>query len=120
MIEHVSSQHVTALDRYRRLAQLFDNEFRIPGTHFRFGIDPLLGLVPGLGDLAGAAFAIYGLILARRMGAPRRLQWRMAANIAIDAFAGSVPVVGDLFDVAFKAHARNRRLLDRWLESSSR
>jgi hypothetical protein len=117
--QYIPAQHVASFDRYRRLAQLFDNEFRVPGTNIRFGIDPLLGLVPGLGDLAGAAFAIYGIALARRMGAPRRLQWRMAWNIAVDTLAGSIPVIGDIFDIAFKAHVRNRRLFERWLESSS-
>jgi Domain of unknown function (DUF4112) len=111
---------MTDYERYQRLARLFDSEFRVPGTSLRFGIDPLLGLVPGLGDLAGTGFALYGLWLARRMGAPRRLQLRMLANVAIDALAGSVPLVGDLFDVAFKAHVRNARLFDRWLTRSSR
>jgi hypothetical protein len=103
------------LQRFRRLAELFDNAFKIPGTSWRFGIDSLLGLVPGLGDVAGAAFTVYGIWLARRIGAPWAIQGRMLANIAIDALAGTVPVIGDLFDVAFKAHVRNRKLLEQWL-----
>lgn len=120
MAQHIAARHVATFARYRRLAELFDREFRIPGTAIRFGIDPLLGLVPGLGDLAGAAFAVYGIILTRRMGAPRSLQLRMAGNILLDTLGGSIPVLGDLFDMAFKAHIRNARLFERWLEKSSR
>lgn len=102
------------------MALLFDSRFVIPGTRIRFGIDPLLGLLPVAGDLATAALAAYGIVLARRMGAPRRLLLRMGANLAIDALVGSVPLVGDLFDVAFKAHLRNFRLFERWLDKSGR
>ena len=114
------AHHLATFERYRRLAILFDSKFRIPGTRIRFGIDPLLGLLPVAGDLATAAFAVYGVVLARRMNAPGRLQLRMGWNIAIDALAGSVPVLGDLFDVAFKAHLRNVRLMERWLQDSGR
>ncbi len=119
MAQHIAARHVATFARYRRLAELLDREFRIPGTAIRFGIDPLLGLVPGLGDLAGAAFAVYGIILTRRMGAPRSLQLRMAGNILLDTLGGSIPLLGDLFDIAFKAHIRNARLFERWLEKSS-
>jgi hypothetical protein len=104
------------LARFRALADLFDNAFRVPGTKWRFGIDPLLGLVPGLGDIVGAAFAVWSVILARRLGAPGVIQTQMLANIALDMLGGAVPVLGDLFDLAFKAHARNRKLLDDWLQ----
>lgn len=115
---HIPAHHLATFERYRRLAELFDSRFRIPGTRIRFGIDPLLGLLPVAGDLVTAAFAVYGVVLARRMNAPGRLQLRMGWNIAIDALAGSVPVLGDLFDVAFKAHLRNFRLFESWLEKS--
>jgi hypothetical protein len=114
---HIPARHVESYQRYLRLAELFDRRFRLPGTSIRFGLDPLLGLVPGVGDLAGAAFAVYGLVMARRLGAPRSLQWRMGWNITLDAVAGSLPLLGDLFDLVFKAHARNLKLLERWLET---
>ncbi|MEZ5487897.1 MAG: DUF4112 domain-containing protein [Steroidobacteraceae bacterium] len=102
------------------MAQLFDHAFRIPGTNWRFGLDPLLGLLPGIGDLLGAAFAAYGIALARRMGVPVAVQLRMIANVVLDATLGSVPVAGDLFDATFKAHQRNHALLERWLEQPQR
>jgi Domain of unknown function (DUF4112) len=105
------------LARFRALANLLDNQFRVPGTNWRFGIDPLLGLIPGLGDIAGAMFAIWSVVLARKLGAPRIIQAQMLTNIALDMVGGAVPIVGDLFDMAFKAHARNRLLLDAWLET---
>jgi hypothetical protein len=104
------------LARFRAAADLFDNKFRVPGTNFRFGIDPLIGLVPGLGDVAGAAFAVWSVVLARKLGAPGVIQTQMLANIALDMVGGSVPIFGDIFDLAFKAHARNRKLLDAWLD----
>jgi len=105
------------LERFRRLAALFDSAVRIPGTRWRFGVDAVLGLVPGVGDIAGAVFALYGIWVARRVGAPLVVQTRMLLHIALDVLAGTVPLVGDILDIAFKAHTRNRRLLDQWLEN---
>jgi hypothetical protein len=118
--QYIPREHVETFARYRRLAELFDEAFRVPGTPYRIGLDALLGLVPGGGDLVGAAFAGYGILLARRMGAPAAVLLRMLGNVAIDAVAGAVPVVGDLFDVAFKAHVRNRTLFERWLAQPRR
>lgn len=112
--------HERELRRLRRIADLFDNEFRIPLTRWRFGIDAILGLVPGAGDVAGALFALYGLWVANLVGAPASVQARMVLQVAIDVLAGMVPVVGDIFDIAFKAHVRNRRLLEGWLASPTR
>jgi hypothetical protein len=112
---YIPREHAETYARYRRLADLFDQAYRIPGTPIRFGLDALLGLLPGGGDLLGSLFAGYGILLARRMGAPAALQIRMLGNVGLDLLGGAVPLVGDLFDVAFKAHVRNRRLMDRWL-----
>jgi hypothetical protein len=112
--------HEKELRRLRRIADLFDNEFRIPLTRWRFGIDAILGLVPGAGDVAGALFALYGLWVANLVGAPASVQARMVLQVAVDVLAGMVPVVGDIFDIAFKAHVRNRRLLEGWLASPTR
>jgi hypothetical protein len=104
------------LARARTLARLLDSAVKVPGTGVRFGADAILGLVPGLGDVAGAALAGYLVLLAQRLGAPRAVVLRMLANVAVDTAAGTVPVVGDLFDVAYKANTRNLALLERTIE----
>lgn len=103
--------------RVRRVARLLDSALRIPGTSIRFGLDAVIGLVPGLGDVAGAALAAYLVLLAARLGAPPAVVLRMLANVALDAVAGAVPVLGDLFDIAWKANTRNVALLDRYLDA---
>ena len=87
----------------------------MPGTSIRFGFDPILGLVPGLGDAVGAVLAAWVLIEAFRMGASRATLLRMAGNVALDAGLGAIPVFGDLFDFAWKANLRNVALLERHL-----
>jgi len=101
--------------RLRSLARLLDNSIPVPGTGRRIGLDPLLGLLPGVGDLAGAALSGYILLEAARMGAPRATLLRMASNVALESVVGAVPLLGDLFDAGWKANARNVRLLDRHL-----
>lgn len=108
------------LAQYARLSRLLDSAFALPGTRFRFGIDALIGLVPGVGDFVGAVFGTYGVLVVRRMGAPLALQARMLANVGLDAAIGAVPLAGDLFDFAFKPHLRNLALLDRWREDPER
>lgn len=103
-----------ALARYTVIADLFDQAFRIPGTSWRFGIDAIIGLVPGAGDLIGSLVGLYGIIVARQLGAPASIQIRMLLNLGVDALVGAIPLLGDLFDFAFKAHVRNRVLLERW------
>ena len=101
------------LSHLRQLASMMDSAFQIPGTSIRFGIDSLAGLIPGIGDSASALLAVYILHEARRRGVSRVTLSRMAANVAIDALVGSVPVAGDVFDVYWKANQRNVDLLDR-------
>jgi hypothetical protein len=103
--------------RLERLAWLLDNCIPIPGLGYRFGLDAVVGLIPGVGDAVGAAFSSYILSEAARAGAPRSLLIKMAFNVAIDALFGAIPVVGDVFDVAWKANLRNVRLLHAYLES---
>ena len=103
------------LDRLRAIARLFDQAFPIPGTKWRFGIDALFGLVPGLGDIVGALVAVYALHVARTLRAPGAVQLHMLGNIAVDALVGTVPLIGDLFDFVFKAQTRNLVLLDAWV-----
>lgn len=102
--------------RARDLARLLDTAFRVPGTRFRFGLDPVLGLVPGLGDAVGGAFGFYLLVLAFRAGAPPSVIGRMFLNIGADLLLGVVPLVGDLLDAGYKANLRNLALLERYIE----
>ena len=99
------------LVRLERLAHSMDSRFRVPGTQIRFGWDSILGLVPGVGDVAAMAPSGYILLEAHRMGAPGGLKARMAANIGIDWVVGSIPLIGDLLDVGLKANRRNVALL---------
>jgi len=93
---------------------MLDSAFTIPGTQIRIGLDPVLGLVPGLGDLLSPLCAIAMLIVARDAGLPLIVQLRMVVNVAIDAFLGVVPILGDLFDVAWRANDRNMELLEHY------
>ena len=114
----IRATEITTLDpgrveRLRRLAVLLDNSIPIPGTGFRIGLEAILGLVPGAGDLIGGAFSLYILLEAARMGVPRSLLARMGWNLGVDVLVGFVPLLGDLFDAGFKANMRNLALLDR-------
>jgi hypothetical protein len=105
------------LARARTIARLLDSAVSVPGTGIRFGLDPLLGLIPGLGDLAGMVLSGYLVVLGGRLGVPRTVLMRMLANVAIDTVGGSVPVLGDLFDVGWKSNMRNVGLLERAIGS---
>ncbi len=101
------------LELLRRWARLFDSAFRIPGTEIRFGIDPILGLVPGIGDLASPVLSVFILWQGARLGVPKIVLLRMVINAVIDGLSGLVPVVGDLFDFGWKATEWNMALLER-------
>ena len=104
------------LARARTVATLLDSAGRIPGTSVRFGLDPILGLVPVVGDLAGAALSGYIVLQGVQLGASRTVVLRMLANIAIDTIVSSVPMLGDAFDVGWKSNLRNVALIERHLE----
>src|SRR4051812_3353904 len=106
-----------SLRRVRAVASVLDDAIRVPGTNIRFGIDPLMGLVPGLGDLLGGAASAYIILEAARAGAPASVLVRMTINVGIDTLVGGLPVVGDLFDFAWKSNARNVRLLARHVDA---
>lgn len=110
-----SNRDWARIRRLERLANLLDDRFRIPGTRWRFGWDAIIGLVPGVGDAAGAACATYIIAEAARLGVPRGVILRMLANMGVDAALGLIPLVGDLFDARYKANRRNVDLLLRHL-----
>jgi hypothetical protein len=97
----------------RRWATLLDSAFRVPGTNVRFGIDAIVGLVPGVGDLVAPVFTGLLLVTGLRMRVPAIVQVRMVLNAAIDMAIGVVPVAGDLVDIAWKSNLRNLALLER-------
>ncbi len=109
MPENISSE--PDLDRLHRLARRMDNAFRIPLTGVRLGWDSILGLVPGVGDVLALAPAGYIIKEAHRLGADRLVLGRMGANVAIDIVIGTIPLIGDLFDIGWKANTRNVALL---------
>jgi hypothetical protein len=101
------------LELLRQWARIFDSQFRIPGTDIRFGIDPLLGLVPGVGDLASPILSMFMIWHGVKLRVPKIVIARMMLNALIDAGVGAIPVVGDLFDFGWKATAWNLALLER-------
>lgn len=104
----------------RRIAWLMDQAFEVPGTRFRVGLDPLIGLIPVLGDVIGVAISGYLMWLASRAGVPKAVILRMMLNAGIDLAAGAVPVVGDALDAGWKANAKNAALLERALADPKR
>jgi hypothetical protein len=106
-----SSLDQASYDGLERLAWLLDSAIVVPGTRFRVGLDALIGLIPGLGDLIGTALSAYIVAAAARRGLPRTVLLRMAFNVGLEAVIGVVPILGDLFDAAWKANQRNMALL---------
>lgn len=105
-----------ARQRLERLAWLLDDSIVLPGTQRRFGLDPLIGLIPGVGDIVGACLSLWLVIEAARLGAPGHLLLRMVGNVLVETIVGIVPVVGDLFDFYWKANSRNRDLLAGYID----
>jgi hypothetical protein len=96
-----------------RIARLMDSQFQVPGTRFRFGLDPLLGLVPIVGDLSTTVVSIALLLTMLRYGASGSVAVRMALNILLDTVVGAIPILGNVFDFAYKSNERNVALLRR-------
>ncbi len=98
---------------FKWLALIMDNFLRLPGTKFRFGLDPLMGLIPGIGDTGSAIISAMALIAAARRGLPKILLARMSLNVLINEVVGIIPIAGDAFSFWFKSNARNYELLRR-------
>lgn len=101
--------------RLRQLATLLDGAVGIPGTKFRLGLDALLGVIPGVGDLVGGVLSLFIVVSAIRLGVPKAVVGRMIANVALDTAVGTIPVLGDLFDAGFKSNLRNVSLIDEYV-----
>ncbi|MES2331793.1 MAG: DUF4112 domain-containing protein [Bacteroidota bacterium] len=107
----MNSDQQRSLKQLAFLTKLMDSQFRIPGTDIRFGLDPLIGLIPGAGDFAGFVVSALMLSMLAKNGASGFVLARMVFNILLDALLGTIPVLGDIFDFTFKANQRNLRLL---------
>ncbi len=99
-----------------RLAKMLDTQFRLPGTSFRFGLDGIIGLIPGVGDTISGGLGLYIIHRARQEGASVGMMVRMGWNLLVDTIIGAIPLVGDLFDFAHKANAKNARMLKEHLD----
>lgn len=116
--EALRARKRAALERLDRLANLLDAKWRIPGTEIRFGLDPVISLVPIAGDVAGGLMAAYVVHQAARHGAPRRLIMHMMMNVALDVGVGAVPILGTIFDVVFKPSKLNVAMLRDYLSAA--
>ena len=103
-----------SVDRLRAIATVLDDAVRVPGTNIRFGLDALLGLLPGAGDAVTGVVSAYAIVLAARLGASPAVIARMATNVLVDVATGTIPVLGDIFDVGWKANRKNVQLLERY------
>jgi len=117
-VKRNSQNRDPALTRVRRLSRFLDNAITIPGTSYRVGVDPLLGLFPGMGDYLGAFLSGYIVFEAARLGSSRATLGRMVFNIILETVLGLIPGLGDIFDVFWKANAKNTTLLEQNLASS--
>jgi hypothetical protein len=114
-----TNSQATKLKRIRTLSHLLDNSITVPGTRYRFGLDPILGLLPGGGDLASFLFSAYIIWEAAQLGVSQEVLTRMVSNVLFDTVAGTVPVFGDLLDVTWKANSKNVALLEDHLQVAS-
>lgn len=104
------------LEQLRKMAELMDGQFKVPGTDVEFGLDAIIGLVPVVGDLLCGAFSLWLVREAQQLGAPKWLIAQMLWNVAVEVSVGAVPLIGDAFDVAWKANRKNIALLTRHFE----
>jgi hypothetical protein len=112
MVNRNEKSRRAILKQVNALAWLLDNSIPVPFVNYRIGVDALIGLVPGIGDMAGLLLSSYIVLQAARLGVPRATLMRMVINVALEGVVGVVPLVGDLFDATFKANARNVQLLN--------
>ena len=123
MQRHIDRGAVHQTDRLwfaRFLADLLDQRFTIPGTSIRMGLDPILGLIPGIGDLLANLTGSMILILAAQLGLPKVVLARMGINIAANAVIGAIPIFGDIISIWFRSNVRNVELLERYLGRPSK
>lgn len=109
--------YAPTVKRLRQISRLLDNAITIPGTQVGIGLDPLMGLLPIGGDMIGLMFSIYIIIESARLGVSKSTIGRMIVNIIIDGLVGAIPMLGDIFDVAWTANKYNMKMLEEYLQS---
>lgn len=114
VLEPGDHAHEEAVQSAERIAHLFDTQFRIVGVPI--GLDAIIGLIPGVGDVLSGAVGLYFLKVGQQVGLPWHKKAAMVGNLAVDTAIGAIPLVGDLFDIGFKAHRRNAAILRRHLD----
>ena len=112
MIEEMNEINEEKLVRLKLLSKRLDNNFIIPGTKYKIGLDPIIGAVPVIGDLIGALLSTYIMYSGIKMGVSRSIVAQMATNIALDFTIGWIPIIGDIFDIIWKANQRNVKLIE--------
>ncbi|HIK27534.1 MAG: DUF4112 domain-containing protein [Oscillatoriaceae bacterium SKW80] len=115
-INSAKESQIATVQRLRKLSHILDNAIPIPGTPYRIGIDPILGILPAGGDIAAAFISGYIIYSAMRLGLPKETLLRMVTNILIDVLIGSIPLLGDVIDVMWKANVKNVELLESHLD----
>ncbi len=113
-----TTERLTTLNQIRKVSRLMDASIRIPGIGFRFGLDPIIGLIPGAGDLIATVVSAYIILMAVRFRLPQNVIGWMIFNVALEAVVGSVPLIGDLFDAFYKSNLRNLALLEKHLQEA--
>jgi Domain of unknown function (DUF4112) len=109
------AKRIETLNRIRKFSRLMDTAFGIPGTKFRIGLDPIIGLIPGLGDLVSTILSAYIIYLAARFNLPKELLAKMIFNVGLESVVGAIPLIGDLFDAFYKSNIRNLEILEQHL-----
>lgn len=120
MSENKNNDDFKKVSDVEALARLLDSRFNIPGMNMKFGIDSLIGLIPGIGDLLTAILGLYVIIRSIHLGASVTLILRMLLNLLIDAILGALPFVGDIFDLGFRSNSMNINMLVKHLESKGK
>ncbi len=108
------------VEHLRRIARVWDDLVPLPVIGRRVGLDAIIGLIPGVGDLAGGALGIYGMLIAARLRVSPVVLLRMLLNIAVDTIIGIIPLLGDLFDLGWKSNTRNLALVEQWVDDPAR
>ena len=116
----LSDSQLKVLNRLRSLSRTLDTAITIPGTSYRIGLDPIIGLIPSIGDYIGAGFSAYIILEAAQLGTPQPILYRMVINVMLETIIGAIPVVGDFFDATWKANIKNMKLLEAYLRSPYR